>query len=96
MRQSTRYDLGDDAQPGLAGLAGFPVELLPRKRGRPFKERPPDAERGRAGGIVDEVADKPFDARALEDEDHRFLAEEDAVPPKTGLVELVRRALARI
>lgn len=27
------------------GLARVPVELLPRKLGRPFKERPPDAER---------------------------------------------------
>ena len=66
----------------LAGLAGFPIELLPRDRGRPFKERPPDAERRRAGRVVDEVADSPFDARALEDEDRCLLGEEDAVPPK--------------
>ena len=36
--------------------------------------------------------DKPLDARALEDEVRCLLGEEDAVPPKTGLAETVRRA----
>jgi hypothetical protein len=74
-------------------LAGFPVELLPREGGRPFKEWPPGTEHGRAARVVDEVANEPFDARALKDENHCLLSQENAVPPKTGLAELVRRAL---
>jgi hypothetical protein len=44
-------------------LTRFPVELLPGKYGSPLEKRCPDAERGRAGGVVYEVADKAFDAR---------------------------------
>src|SRR5919106_595594 len=73
-------------------LAGFPVELLPRKHGSPLEKRCPDAERGRAGRVVDEVADKSFDAWALEHEDHGLLREKDAVPSKAGQCEPVRRA----
>jgi hypothetical protein len=73
-------------------LARFPVELLARKHGRPLEQRSPDAERGRAGRVVDEVANEPFDARTFEYKDHYLLGEEDAMPPKTGLVEAVRRA----
>jgi hypothetical protein len=74
-------------------LARFPVELLPGKYGSPVEKRSPDAERGRADGVVDEVADKSFDAPAFEHEDHGFLGEEHAVPPKASQPEPVRRAL---
>jgi hypothetical protein len=74
-------------------LAGFPVELFPRKSGSPVEERCPNAERGRADGVVDELADEPFDAPAFEHEDHGLLREKDAVPPKAGQREPVRRAL---
>jgi hypothetical protein len=63
-------------------LARFPGELLPRKHGSPFEKRGPNTERGRGGGVVDEVADKSFDARAFEHEDHGLLREKDTVPPK--------------
>ncbi len=80
---------------GLASLwlAGFPVELLLRKRGGPLEKRCPDRERGRADGIVDEVADKSFDAWAFEHEDHGLFREKDAVPPKASQCKPVRRAL---
>jgi hypothetical protein len=55
--------------------------------------RRPDTERGRTGRVVDKVADKSFDARAFEHEDHGVLREKDAVPPKAGQCEPVRRAL---
>jgi hypothetical protein len=74
-------------------LTAFPVELLLRKRGGPLEERCPDAERGRADRIVDEVADKSFDAWAFEHEDHGLLREKDAVPPKASQREPVWRAL---
>jgi hypothetical protein len=43
--------------PSSPWLSRFPVERLMRKLGRPLEKRPPDTERGRAGGVVDEVAD---------------------------------------
>jgi len=42
---------------------------------------------------VVEVAEKPFDAWVLEEENHCLRAEEDAVPPKAGIAKFVRRAL---
>ena len=72
-------------------LAGFPVELLLRKRGGPLEKRCPDAECGRADRVVDEVADKSFDARALEHKDHGLLREKDAVPPKASQCESANR-----
>jgi hypothetical protein len=74
-------------------LIGSPVELFPRKSGSPVEERCPNAERGRADRVVDELADQPFDVPAFEHEDHGFLREIDAVPPKAGQRETVRRPL---
>jgi short chain dehydrogenase len=65
-------------------LAGFPVELFSCELGRPFEKRCPDAERGRPGRVVDEVANKSFDAGAFEHEDDGVLHEEDGVPPKAA------------
>jgi hypothetical protein len=69
------------------------VELFSCELGCPFEKRCPDAERGRAGRVVDKVANKSFDAGAFEHEDHGVLREKDAVPPKAGQCEPVRRAL---
>ena len=77
----------------LASLAGFPVELLPRKRRSPVQERCPYAEPAGAGGVVDEVAYKSLDPRAFEQENHGFFGEKDAVSPKASPVDSVRRAL---
>jgi hypothetical protein len=84
---------GSDA--GLTSLwpAGFPVELFSCGLGRPFEKRCPDTERGRPGRVVDKVANKSFDAGAFEYEDHGVLREKDAVPPKAGQCEPVRRTL---
>jgi hypothetical protein len=45
-------------------LAGFPEELFLREHGSPLEKWCPDAEGGRAGRVVDELANKPLDARA--------------------------------
>jgi hypothetical protein len=70
------------------------VELFSCELGCPFEKRCPDTERGGAGRVVDEVANKSFDAGAFEHEDHGVPREKDAVPPKAGQCEPVRRALA--
>jgi hypothetical protein len=80
---------------GLTSLwpAGFPVELFSCELGRPFEKRSPGAKRGRAGWVVDKVANKSFDARAFEHEDHSVLGEKDAVPQKARQCEPIRRTL---
>jgi hypothetical protein len=94
---SLRTTAASSRRGGLASLwlAGFPVELLLRKRGGPLEKRCPDGERGRADRVVDEVADKSFDAWAFEHEDHGLFREKDAVPPKASQCEPVRRALGK-
>ena len=81
--------------PGFASplLGRLPVELLSRKHGSPLEKRCPDAERGRAGGVVDEIADEPLDARTFEHKDHGLFGEKDTVPPKAGQCEPVGCAL---
>jgi hypothetical protein len=71
----------------------LPVELFSCELGRPFEKRSPGAERGRAGRVVDNIANKSFDTGAFEHEDHGVLGEKDAVPPKAGQCEPVRGAL---
>ena len=67
-----------------------------RKNGSPLEKRCPDAERGRADGVVDEVAHKSFDAWTLEHEDHDLLREKNTMPANARQREPARRALARI
>ena len=67
-----------------------------RKNGSPLEKRCLDAQRGRADGVVDEVAHKSFDAWTFEHEDHGLLREKNAMPAKAGQSEPARRALARI
>jgi hypothetical protein len=71
------------------------MELLAGEHGRPHEKRSPDAEGSRAGRVVDEFANKSFDSRAFENEDHRLLREKDAVPAKAGKSEPVGRALGK-
>jgi hypothetical protein len=73
--------------------AGFPVELFSCELVRPFEKRCPDTERGRAGRVVYKVANKSFDTGAFEHEDHSVLREKDAVSPKAGECEPIRRSL---
>lgn len=68
----------------LLALAGFPVELFPRKHGSSLEDGCPDAERARTGWVIDRVAYESFDARTLEHEHNALLCEKDAVSPKTG------------
>ena len=74
-------------------LAGLPVELFPRKDGRSSEQRCPGAERSRDARVIDEVPNEPFDASTLEDENDGLFREKDAVAPKTGQSNPVRRSV---
>ena len=55
------------------------MELLAREHRGPLKKRRPDCEFGRAGTVIDQVANQSLDLGAFEDEDHDLIGQENAV-----------------